>query len=306
MRFKGLDLNLLVAFDTLLHTRSVSQAAHRMHLSQAAMSSALGRLREYFGDEILIVQGKRMYPTAFAESLIPRVKECLRRAEDVISTSPTFDPGTSERTFRIVASDYVIAVVLSPLVAQFVESAPGIRIEMFLPSDPVVKQVENGDVDLLITPENYVSLDLPAELLYEEQHVVVGWSENPLVQKPISEKDLFAAGHVGVSIGNQRTISLGDKQLESLGKTRRVEIVAPSFTLVPWLLQGTSRLAIMHERLATVMADHLPIASTPLPFAMPPLREMVQFHFARASDEGLTWLRDELKAVADRMVRKRG
>lgn len=107
MRFKGLDLNLLLAFDTLLHTRSVSRAADRMHLSQAAMSSALGRLREYFGDEILIVQGKRMYPTAFAESLVPRVKECLRRVKDVISTSPTFDPGTSERTFRIVVSDYI-------------------------------------------------------------------------------------------------------------------------------------------------------------------------------------------------------
>ena len=59
MRFKGLDLNLLMAFDTLLHTRSVSRAADRMHLSQAAMSSALGRLRDYFGDQILLVQGKR-------------------------------------------------------------------------------------------------------------------------------------------------------------------------------------------------------------------------------------------------------
>src|SRR5687768_16369244 len=104
MRFKGLDLNLLMAFDTLLHTRSVSRAADRMHLSQAAMSSALGRLRDYFGDQILVVQGKRMYPTAFAASLVPQIRECLRQVEAVIATSPTFDPATSARSFRIVGS----------------------------------------------------------------------------------------------------------------------------------------------------------------------------------------------------------
>jgi DNA-binding transcriptional LysR family regulator len=306
MRFKGLDLNLLMAFDALLDTRSVSRAADRMHLSQAAMSSALGRLREYFGDEILIVQGKRMYPTAFAESLVPRVKECLRHVEEVISTSPTFDPATSQRTFRVVASDYVTGVLLAPLVADLAHTAPRVRIDILLPHDDVVKQIEDGDIDLLITPEHYVSTELPAEVLYEEEHVVAGWSENPLVQKPISENDLFGAGHVAVSIGNQRVVSYGDKQLESLGKTRRVEVVAPSFTLVPWLLEGTQRLALMHERLAIAMARHFPIAYTALPFQMPPLREMVQFHFARASDEGLAWLRGELRNIADRIVRNRG
>jgi DNA-binding transcriptional LysR family regulator len=225
--------------------------------------------------------------------------------EDVISTSPTFDPTTSERTFRIVASDYITGVLVAPLVVRLVDTAPRVRIEILLPHDSVLKQLEDGDIDLLITPEHWVSPDLPAELLYEEQHVVAGWSENPLVHKPISEKDLFAAGHVGVSIGNQRTTSFGDKQLESLGKTRRVEIVAPSFAMVPWLLQGTQRLAIMHELLAAAMSHHLPIAYTPLPFAMPPLREMLQYHFARAQDEGLRWFRSELQTLAARIVRNR-
>ena len=40
MRFKGLDLNLLVALDVLLETRSVSTAARRLNLSQPAMSAA--------------------------------------------------------------------------------------------------------------------------------------------------------------------------------------------------------------------------------------------------------------------------
>ncbi len=77
MRFKGLDLNLLVALDALLETRSVSRAAERLNLSQPAMSAALSRLRGYFRDELLVVQGKQMYPTPYAEVLFPQLRECL-------------------------------------------------------------------------------------------------------------------------------------------------------------------------------------------------------------------------------------
>ena len=51
MRFKGLDLNLLVALDTLLTDRSVTRAAARLHLTQSAASNALARLRATLGDE---------------------------------------------------------------------------------------------------------------------------------------------------------------------------------------------------------------------------------------------------------------
>ena len=63
MRFKGLDLNLLVTLDVLIEERSVSRAAERLHLSQPSVSAALARLRDYFNDPLLEVQGKRMVPT---------------------------------------------------------------------------------------------------------------------------------------------------------------------------------------------------------------------------------------------------
>ena len=51
MRFEGLDLNLLIALDTILEERSVMAASRRLHLSQPAMSAAIGRLRRYFNDD---------------------------------------------------------------------------------------------------------------------------------------------------------------------------------------------------------------------------------------------------------------
>ena len=57
MRFKKLDLNLLVALDALLTERNVTRAGERIYLSQSAMSNALSRLRQYFDDELLVQVG---------------------------------------------------------------------------------------------------------------------------------------------------------------------------------------------------------------------------------------------------------
>ncbi|TCU02349.1 hypothetical protein EV132_1617 [Rhizobium sullae] len=51
MRFRGLDLNLLVALNALMTERSSPQR-RSINLSQAAMSAAIARLRAYFGDEL--------------------------------------------------------------------------------------------------------------------------------------------------------------------------------------------------------------------------------------------------------------
>jgi LysR family transcriptional regulator, nod-box dependent transcriptional activator len=298
MRFKGLDLNLLLGFDALLESHSVSKAAAKMHLSQAAMSSALGRLREYFGDEILVVHGKRMYPTAFAQTLVPKVRDALQLLDELVTTSRGFDPATSQRTFRLVASDYINAIVLAPLVTRFVTVAPRIKLDFLLPSDLVIKQIEDGEVDLLITPEDYISPDLPSEVLFEEEYVVVGWRDNPLMSRTITEAEFFGAGHVIVEIGNQRVRAFGDRNLESRGKNRHVEIIVPSFTSVPWLLENTMRLSLMHKRLAIKLSERFPLSWTEVPFSIPKLREVAQFHEARAKDEGLIWLRSELREIA--------
>src|SRR5215831_9721072 len=107
MRFNGLDLNLLLAFQVLLEERNVTRAARRLNISQPAMSAALSRLREYFQDDILTVQGKQMHPTAQAESLAGPVRKFLADLDALLTRSAAFDPSTTQRTFRLVASDYI-------------------------------------------------------------------------------------------------------------------------------------------------------------------------------------------------------
>ena len=297
MRFKGLDLNLLAALNVLLETRSVSRTAVALNLSQPAVSAALARLREFFGDEILINHGKRMYPTPYAEALAPQVRDFLRGVETMIASSALFDPATTQRTFRLVVSDYITVAVIVPLVTKLIETAPGVRLELVLPTDQSAELVAQGKVDLVISPQDFASSALLTETLFEERHVVVGWDRNPLFDATMTEADFLAAGHVAVSMGNAGVPVFGDKHMALLGKERRIEIVAASFGTVPWLVKDTLRLALMHERLASAMAAHFPIRWAPLPFPFPLMRQVMQFHAARRPDAGLAWLRDELRAA---------
>lgn len=301
MRFKGLDLNLLAAFDVLLESRSVSAAARQMNLSQPAMSAALTRLRDYFADDLLVAQGKRMYPTAFAEALVPQVRETLRTVEAMLATTSRFDPAATQRTFRLVASDYVVTAVLAPVLQALPRLAPGLRIELVLPSDAAQSDLRDGRADLLIAPEQFILSDHPSELLCEERHVVVGWVENPAFAAGGPNLDAFlAAGHVSVRIGASRDHAFADRQINQMGIVRRVEIEAPSFSTIPWMLMGTQRMAVMQVRLARRLMAAFPLAMAPLPFAFQPMREMIQYHRTRTSDEGLRWLMARLREAAYR------
>ncbi len=298
MRFKGLDLNLLVALDVLLEERSVSRAAKRLHLSQPAASAALGRLREFFRDDILILHGKRMIPTSYADSLVPEVKRVLGQLDFIVSMSSEFDAARSERVFRLMASDYVASVLIGPAIQRFEDIAPGIQLDIRLPNEQVALEFERGEIDLVLTPEEYVSPNHPAELLFEEQHVVVGWAENPLMDRPLRRAEFERSAHVAVTIGPNRQLTYAERHLQNVAPDRQVEIFAPSFSVVPWLVIGTGRLTVMHERLAQVFSKDLPLKIQPLPVDVPPMREMIQHHAARAHDPGVGWLRRLLHEMA--------
>ena len=297
MRFKGLDLNLLVALDVLLEEANVSRAAERLHLSQPATSAALRRLRAWFGDPLLSPHGKRLMLTPYALRLRPQLTQLLAGIDAFASQPALFDPATAQRRFRIAMSDYLANVVLGSLINAIAGIAPGIELEIVTPDDTAADLLERGEIDLIIAPQEFITPRNPTRLVLEEHHVVAGWIGNPLMQAPLTLEAFAAAGHVSVRLGRITRLTFAEAQLRALGITRREELIVPSFALVPDLLVGTMRLGIMHERLARRAARRSDIAIQPLPVPFPPMREVAQFHRARADDAGLLWLFGELERV---------
>lgn len=304
MRLDNFDLNLLIAFDILVEERSVTRAASRLNLTQSATSAALKRLREAMQDEILVQHGKKMIPTPHALRLAPQVAAAIAQLRSLISASAAFDPRTSNRRFKIEASDYITTVLLVPLLSVLTREAPGVRLDLSLPTGGSSERLSNGELDLLLTPVDFMPPDHPKELLFEERHVVVGWSGNPLMQRPMTEAGFFASGHVAVRISGRDTFIEG--ALRKFGERRRIEVTAPSFIQAPWLLPGTHRLALMHERLARLVAPRLSLSIAEAPIELPIMREMMQYHSARSNDAALAWLRQQLLTIASRAAALEG
>jgi len=291
MRFKGLDLNLLMALDVMLEERSVSSAARRLFLSQSAASGALSRLREHFCDELLIPVGRRMVPTPFAESLIEPLRDLMLRIDATVSPGQAFDPASTRRSFRIGCSDYITEVVVSRLVPRIAEVAPGAVLDVIAPGGDQPGALDAGDIDILITPDSYLSPGHPQEPLYDERHLVAAWEGNTLLADGRMNEERFRTlGHVVVRFARIRASSVAETWLDAHLPERRIEMVAPAFMHVPRMLVGTQRIAIIHERLARMQADILPIRLFEPPFEIPPLREIIQYHRARQSDGGLRWM----------------
>ncbi|OUM02657.1 helix-turn-helix domain-containing protein [Variovorax sp. JS1663] len=82
---------LLRAFDALLRERHVTRAAERLEMSQSTMSTLLARLRELFGDELLMRAGGGLMPTELALLLWPRVQDAIAAMDRVIEPA-RFDP----------------------------------------------------------------------------------------------------------------------------------------------------------------------------------------------------------------------
>jgi LysR family nod box-dependent transcriptional activator len=306
MRLKGLDLNLLVALDILLEERSVTRAARRLHLSQPAASAALGRLREYFQDDLLVMHGKRLMPTSFAENLLPELKRVTRHIDDLVAMSTEFEPARSERLFRFMASDYIVTVLMTQVLKVLATEAPGVRLDMRLPEDSVYRVFERGEIDLMLIPEEFLLPGHPATRVLEEPCVVVAWKDNPLFNRKISTAKFFDAAHVAVTLGPKRDPSFTERNMEKLGHTRRIDVYAPHFSAVPWLLLDTPRIAVMQERLARKFAQVLPLKMAPMPFDFPVMRIMAQYHEARERDQGLKWFIQVLKSCArDTATRRR-
>src|SRR5580658_8635714 len=102
---RGINLNLLVAFDALMAERNVTRAAQHNGLSQPAMSKALNRLRHLLDDRLFELRDGRMEPTPRALELARPIHEALSDISRTLTWRGTFDPGAAEGVLRIATID---------------------------------------------------------------------------------------------------------------------------------------------------------------------------------------------------------
>ncbi|MEP7353211.1 MAG: LysR family transcriptional regulator [Acidobacteriota bacterium] len=291
MHFRGLDLNLLVALDTLITEKNISRAGEQIHLSQSATSGVLARLRDYFHDELLVPVGRKMMLTPLAEELAEPVRQLLRQAEGILHRNPGFVPAESAREFRIIMSDYVAMVLMSRAMPMLEQQAPNVSIR--IETGGRDSALERGEADLVIRPEQYLLPGHPKEELFSDEFACLVCANNRAVGKAMTMKKYLNQGHVVVRFGENHDLpGFEQRTLDVAGIHRKIAAVVSSFALVPQLVIGTTRIATIHRRLAMYYAGHLPLRVLKPPMEFPPLTEEMQWHTYREADPGLRWLRN--------------
>lgn len=198
------------------------------------MSAALSRLRRHFDDDLLARTGSHYELTALGQVLLDRSTTAYDLLERLFSSQASFDPTEEKREFRLMASDYAVAVFGAELARTVHESAPGIRLR-FTQTPPTVVDDTGlllSAVDGLLMPHGIIN-DYPVTDLYEDRWVFLVDQDHPDVGDRLTRENLALLPWVTY----QRTYDApAVRQLGMLGIEPNVEVSADSFLALPLLV----------------------------------------------------------------------
>ena len=303
MNLAGLDMNLVVALRALLEERNVTRAGQRIGLSQPAMSAALARLRRHFGDELLSRDGGRYELTALGTVLLDRTRTACDMLERVFASQPQFDPAHEEREFTLLASDYAVVVFGVPLAALLHTRAPRVRLTFRQPPAAIADDPAAllSTVDGLLMPHGVIS-NLPAVELYRDSWKCVVACDNPAVGDQLTLEQLADLPWAAYQRTFDATVA---RQLSMLGVEPRVQVSVDSFELLPAMVAGTRRIALVQGLLAERLPAGSGIRVLACPFEAVPVHEALWWHPVHTHDAGHRWLRETAAQVGTTVSRVR-
>lgn len=283
------DLNLLVALDALLMERNVTRAGARIGISQPAMSSSLQRLRRQFDDQLLTRIGSAYELTPLAQVLQEDVSQILRMVERTFDAQAIFDPALSTRSFRIVTSDYCLTALSGTLMNMLQKEAPGVQVHFDAVTPQAVERIKETlqTADLMLIPKGHFS-GFPHTELFTDNWVCVTGDTSP--EKTLTVDEMRDARWARL-FGTEVDSTLADRRVYDLQLGEKTDIIVDSFLMLPFAVAGTSRLALVQERLARMLASVAGVKIMQLPISLPTLVECAWWHPSKSPDPGHQWFR---------------
>lgn len=275
---RQLDLNLLVTLDALLETSSVTRAATRLGVGQPATSHALGRLRDLFGDPLLVRAGRGMALTPRARALQAPLRRWLGQGRRLVAEGGLVDPRTTERAFVVRAPDLLAPLI--PQIASTVErEAPRARLvfEARRTDDEVA--LAEGRADLLLGPAPSTGSSLVQRGVGQLRFCVLARRGHPALSRArqLGKKAWARHPHVQVRTGHGGE-SVVAAALAKAGHERRVGLVVPSFLAALVAVSQTDAFFTAPRELTRSLCEPLDLVQLAPPLALPPVRVSALWH----------------------------
>ncbi|ORE87244.1 LysR family transcriptional regulator [Oceanococcus atlanticus] len=304
------DLNLLRNLDMLLRERSVTGAAQQLELSQPAMSNSLRRLRQLFGDPLLVRTSEGMVPTERALALQPVIREVLATVERAVQPQTEFDPARSDRVFRIMASDYAESSLLPHVLRRLRVEGPQVTLDIMTPSDVSFPDVEQGKVDMVINRFDSLPQSLHQKVLWSDRFACLCSRDNP-INAAFNLDNYLAAKHVwvsktgmGIGVGmnpaNVQRLGWVDEALTRINKKRQISVFTRHYQAAMLLAQQSDLIATLPTRAASLEAHNPLIAVHAPPFDIPLIELTMAWSPLLQHNPAHQWMRRLIIDVADR------
>lgn len=269
-------LDLLVPLAVLLETVSVQRSAERLHLSQPAVSRILGRLRETFGDPLLVRVGGRMALTPRAEALRTPLAALLDGAAALLSPAD-FEPASAERTFLGVMPDVIAAWALPPLLEALARQAPRCRLHL-LPW--LSAKAVGGEADFVVTTEPGLYPQMRMERVFQDRDVLA------YAMSPPDGADWLALDHVAVAAAGLDEDPV-DRWLATRGQRRNIVATVPHYLLAARLIAQAPLVGVLPSRLVGALG----LQSRAIFEGEEPDQQWLLHPPTRTAEPGSAWMR---------------
>jgi DNA-binding transcriptional LysR family regulator len=313
-----MDLNLLKVFDAVYEDRNLVLAGRRLHMTQSAVSHALGRLRELVGDDLFLRTGKGLVPTARASDMAPVLREALRRIELTLGVE-RFCAKESTRRFVIAANDHVTEVIVAPLSRRLRTAAPGVDL-VVRPSTrlDLAEQIDLGRIDLAIGIFSLVPARLNALTLMAQGERILMRKALPASRRKLTLADLAKYPLVTISVGGQEEGAVDgfilerglarqsemferhalEDALREAGKVPRLRVTVPHSLAIPALLRDSDMLSIVPASLAKALTRGGELLLREPPYAAGAATTHAVWHRRNDHDPAHVWLREMIVGAA--------
>ena len=249
LKLRRLDLTVLLVFIGLMRRRKATEVAHELGLTQSAVSHALRRLREIFGDELFLRRPHGLEPTAVAIAAEAPIQAAVEQLRAALSGPGEFMPGNAKGVVRIAAYDAELATLMPLLICMLGQKAPGLTVAArALGRREALDALARGEIDIALGFFWNLEDVFIATPLFEEEYRVVGGRMTRRRGRLTLDRYL-ALPHILVSPpGDLRGIV--DSLLEREGRSRRVVAAVPLFFPALAAVKGSAAVATVPRRIA--------------------------------------------------------
>ena len=295
---RRLDLTLLLVLLGLLRHGNAGAVARDLALTPSAVSQALKRLRDIFGDPLFLRRPRGLSPTAVALGLEGPVRTAVEALRGALGAAAAFDAARHVGVLRIAALDAEQVGLLPALAAALRAEAPGLRVAVLpLGRRDAVEALTEGRADLCLG----FLWDAPAALarraLFRETYLVAG-PPQALPDAPSLSLDAYlAVDHVLVSPAGDLT-GIVDRALAAQARSRRVVLALPAFLPALAAAAELGCLVTLPARIARAHAARFGLVTAMPPLSIRPFEVSAFWHLRNERDPRLAWVVGRLAALA--------